>query len=200
MQFELSILKHPLETNLREDNSFLPNKSGCLITLIAFLILPKSVDAPFLFARVVITLGLVLCAVYFSRKKRDDMEIIEEYKTGNLLFCDNKIKLALGNKPLEIRPKSKVKLTFQYFSYYKEIESLDRNSTVHYGTNNFIEINGKKYFIFLNGTVDRKRFYALSKWAIENKLSIKEFTKGERTYMGEHLNYKQIQEFKKRYS
>lgn len=168
--------------------------------VVIFLFLTKSVNYKLL--SIIATL-IVIGAVYLFKRKSNSTsasEIVEQHTIG---------KLSVYQDPFEIRDESQNiiigadfngSISMKCEGYYKEVVGTDEDYVTYYGSSNQILIKGlqkeKKFIVYLKNQEEKKKFQQLTEILHSKNIEVKEFTRGERTYLGKKLNYKEIQAFK----
>lgn len=201
MNLELKLLAQPFDT----DFSYHDRTSRALIFLV-FCVMGIFTLIPFesgLFKGIRII--LIVAAVVFIIQKIDfkkEDELLTPNIIGTLNFDGESISFNTSENTIVVDKNYQGLIQFKFEGYKGEVEGYGRHANVYYGTNNIIELSGidfpMKYYVFLNGTVDKRKFSALIKWCYDEGINYKEFTRGEATYFGKKLNYKEIQAFKTR--
>jgi len=128
------------------------------------------------------------------------LQEINEKVVGSLNFDEEQLIVETNDSKIQISASGNRELFIYFNSVFGEISRSGQSSQFHYGTDNYIELvdSGvkKKIYIWLEHEEDRETLQSISTWGIKSKLDVKEFTKGERTYFGKKMNYKEIQEMK----
>ncbi|MBK8623768.1 MAG: hypothetical protein IPN79_18920 [Saprospiraceae bacterium] len=197
---EFDILNRSLETELTHENRSKPLILFLFFGLIGVFLIPiiGNSDSILAFVLIVTVIGIV---VKFSSAGKSESEIINKNLIGKLYVNIDPFYLKddIGNVLLDNTFKGKVIL--KYEGYNTEIEGWGRNPNIYFGTKNRILIKGsnfeRSFFIYLEGTVGKNKFFKLSEILINSGIKVEEYTRGERTYLSKKLNYTEIQELKK---
>jgi hypothetical protein len=207
LNIEFDILKKPLEIELSHEDRTKPIFLFILIELIiAFIVFQSENNVLLLF----LIIPVIVFIVFFEKRKdRSELEIINQHLIGKLIVQEKPFKIlnTLGDKTLGEDFKGVI--TIKYDGYFKEVVRSNSDNIVYfssgtpniyYGTQNQIIINDsgiqKRYYIYLEGIKEKKKFYDLAKILFLNKIDVKEFSRGERTYLGKKLSYREIQKLK----
>jgi len=155
-----------------------------------------------------IVVGIGFLAVILLMRKlleKTENQIIEEILSqsiGILKLENDEIELlpnADNNhlNPIENLTVSEININ----SYFGEQTGYGGRKELHYGTDNkiILSINNesKTYYVFIHDESEIEKLQALSYWCLRRNVEHKEYTKGERTYIGEKLKFKEIQELKR---
>lgn len=210
MDLAFKILRRPVEAELSHEQRTKPMLMF-LFLAVSSILLPInfanfSTYAKFIFVLIPIFF-LIAVKIFFRDNsfvtEQDTDKIIRENIVGEIVFSDNPLTIKITHKN-EIIKNFKGIVYLKYAGYYEEVEGSTKNAPIYYGTKNeiILEENNKKrkFYIFLEDENGKNTFDNLAVLLTQHKLEVKEFYRGERVYLGKKLNYKEIQEFKKKHN
>ncbi|MEL6717138.1 MAG: hypothetical protein AAFP82_00315 [Bacteroidota bacterium] len=199
MLFELNLLEQSLETAFTNQNRTKPLLRWLLISFVIIFIIPKSDTDDFFLLRIIFVFALIAYHLYSFSGESDEIKI-QNYYIGKLKIYADYLLFEVDGRQTIIDANFKGELIFKYEGYHEEVIGYSRNPNIYYGTDNTVTIIDNKeeqiFYLFLGNKHNRKRFYQLIEWADDKKLNYKEYTRNERTYLGEKLKFKEIQDFK----
>lgn len=151
-----------------------------------------------------ILLSVLVCLFQDHR----NMTFLQEKTVGK--FSINQEKKFQIKSPLKtsvFEPNAISSMQFDYEGYYGEKSYWERlflrNHNFLFGTNNTITIHANdqshRLTILLKNKQEKKYFQYLLQTAYEHGIQVVEFYRGQRSYGGKLLTYKEIQAFKAKY-
>ena len=201
MNLEFDILKKPLEAELTHEDRTKPRFLFFGIIIVVIFLLPISNNDNFFFLKIFVSIILLIILLKKNTNRRSELDIIKENLVDKLIVQAEPFKIVNSLGENIIGNDFEGNIIIKYEGYFKEIEGNTRNPNVYYGTQNQIIINNsgskKRYFIYIKGSEGRRNFFKLVELLFSNNIEFKEFSRGERTYFGKKLNYKEIQKLKK---
>lgn len=126
---------------------------------------------------------------------------------GEIIF-DSDISININEELITEDNIRSIKMDYQgFFSQGNQMLKviLSNYADFYFGTSNKIIIetisdSKIKAYLFLKDKSEKKLFYDLIELANKKNISVEETFRGKRSYGGKLLNYKQIQEYKKKQS
>ena len=203
MIFEFTTLKKSLELDLAYED-----RTSSIILFLFFgivtllILLYNAVDDRQLLMITTLFIGAAVFLIRDKSKAKSASEIIKDHTTGTLSLNQDPFEIRDEYQNLLIDRDFEGIITMKYDGYYKEVVGTEEDSTIYYGTKNQIIIKDfqkeKKFIVYLKDQEEKKKFQKATAMLHSKNIEVKEFTRGERTYLGKKLNYKEIQEFKAR--
>lgn len=203
---EFVLLKKPLESELRDRDQIKPIR---YFLLSLGLFVPMSI---FLFADrapyILMIFGGVWTLFFLIHKfthRKPELQFISDHTLDKLLITEHPFAVHTASGKYIIYERFTGTVTAKYNGYYKMVRELyyGKYATVHYGTGNVLVIDygdsRQHYFLFLKGKAGKQKFFQLMELLAKNRIVVQEYTWEHRTYLGNKLSYREIQEFKARY-
>ncbi len=202
MDFEFTILKKSLELELAYEDRTMSIFLFLVFGVVTLLILIyNSVDYRQLLIITTLFIGVAVFLIRGKLNSKTASEIIKEHTIGTLSINQDPFEIRDASQNVLIDGDFEGSITMKYDGYYQEVVGTEEDSAIYYGTKNQIIIKDsqreKRFIVHLKDQEDKKKFQKVTELLHSQKnIEVKEFTRGQRTYLGKQLNYKEIQEFK----
>ncbi len=202
MTIEFDILKSNYVKQLNT-SKFRYGKVGMIVIPILAIILTDI----FLPNINLIVIGIIYLGLSYLLSKilqKSDEEIVQEISTqviGTIRLEEDEIKIVLNENENQLNAGEISEININ--SYFGEVTGYGKYQELHYGTDTTIKLGGnnttKILYVFIRNKEQRLKFKSISNCCLRTNSNYKEYTRNERTYNGNKLNYKEIQELKKDY-
>jgi hypothetical protein len=196
-----SILDRSLEGDLTFPTGNFTHLKVFLLVAAILLLLPKSFDAELLWIR---SLLVVAIAAWLYRTKfpivLTERQIIEQHIVDRWTVTEKPFSVRNSKQEIMLDASFKGMIHARYETYFYETRRFGKMVETFYGTNNKLTIEEeqeqKTFYIFIDSTTRQQQFYQLIEQLRQQKIEVKEYTKGVRTYSGKQLKYNEIQALK----
>ncbi|MEN0045804.1 MAG: hypothetical protein AAF806_01960 [Bacteroidota bacterium] len=196
---KFDVLRKCIEAELSYEDRTKPRFLLLLWAVIAIFIVPIPNEGVLLLIKPLLTIGVIVLSIRTNLNKKSDLDLIQETIFGELVVDKQNLLIHFSDEIL-IDKSFTGTVVMNYEGYYKEVIGGRKHPNIHYGTKNQIVIDlgakKKSFYIFLKGKNGRKCFYELANFLFDKGIDVKEYTRGERTYFGEKLKYREIQQLK----